>query len=133
MSFALYLIYSSLLSFSFLLSKQTMEHQDAQLYIEIEKYSKLGTLDGYAKAFKVSQSIGAHGYIQRACAFNLGAKQIELQKYEEGLNSLTEAVSISIIKIQPDVGEKKEKKKGKFVFIESNYCCCLCCSFLKNI
>ncbi|XP_005100422.1 uncharacterized protein LOC101852699 isoform X2 [Aplysia californica] len=81
----------------------TMDKLEGEAVIEVERLSKLGTarfqqghkkkaLEAYRNAHKASQALGQFGYIQRACAFNLGAMLISYGNFSEGLLYLNQAV-----------------------------------------
>lgn len=70
--------------------------------VEVEKYSKQGTellqsghLTGAVKAFKYAYKFAGDlddEYMERACAFNLGAAYIAMGQGEKGLNVLNHAI-----------------------------------------
>lgn len=96
-----------------------MDKSEEVAVMEVERLSKLGTarfqngnrkkaLEAYQDAYKASKALGQFGYIQRACAFNLGAMLISYEKYSEGLTYLNQAV--------PPKGKRDGRSNGDLYF-----------------
>ena len=81
-----------------------MEKGEGAIAMDVEHFSKLGTehlqqgqmqkaMEAFTNAYKSAQALGNHGYMQRACAFNLGALLISMSRFNDGLHYLNLAVS----------------------------------------
>ena len=81
-----------------------VENGEGNIAMDVERFSKLGienlhqgqiqqALEAFTNAHKSAQALGNHGYMQRACAFNLGALLISMGRFNEGLHYLNLAVS----------------------------------------
>ncbi|CAG5121786.1 unnamed protein product [Candidula unifasciata] len=90
-----------------------------ELAKEVEHLSRLGAsrlqhgntekaLEAYRQAYLRSQLLGHNGYMQRACAFNLGSMLISTGNFTEGLNYLKLA--------KPPEGYRDGKSNGDLYF-----------------
>ncbi|KAK3743119.1 hypothetical protein RRG08_063980 [Elysia crispata] len=87
--------------------------------MDVERFSKLGienlhqgqiqqALEAFTNAHKSAQALGNHGYMQRACAFNLGALLISMGRFNDGLHYLNLA--------KPDEGCRDGRSNGDLFF-----------------
>ncbi|CAL1540529.1 unnamed protein product [Lymnaea stagnalis] len=81
----------------------TLDKDDSMMAEEVERFSKLGTLqlhhgqhqkalEAFRYAYHSVFSAGHQGYMLRACAFNLGAALIYTGNFTDGLHYLHQAV-----------------------------------------
>ncbi|GFO36181.1 tetratricopeptide repeat protein 24-like [Plakobranchus ocellatus] len=96
-----------------------MEKGEGAVAMDVECFSKLGTeqlqqgymqraLEAFTNAYKSSQALGNHGYMQRACAFNLGALLLSMGRFNDGVHYLSLA--------KPNEGCKDGKSNGDLYF-----------------
>ncbi|GFS03192.1 tetratricopeptide repeat protein 24-like [Elysia marginata] len=96
-----------------------MEKGERAVALDVERYSKLGTenlqqgqlqqaLEAFTIAYKSAQALGNHGYMLRACAFNVGALLISMGRFNDGLQYLKLA--------KPDEGCRDGRSNGDLYF-----------------
>ncbi|KAH9499254.1 hypothetical protein Btru_003536 [Bulinus truncatus] len=101
------------------MTKEREDTDDGELVRKVEHFSQVGTinqkqgqllkaLDAYRNAYHCVMSLGKSGYMQRACAFNLGAALISSKKISEGLHYMQQAV--------PPEGQQDGKSNGDLYF-----------------